>query len=181
MKTAQVNPDLLSGDFRGCFHEHLRGTFRGGILTGKRAKWRRRYTPPIALQGVATPPSRFFPQFRGVFAEKGARFRGKWGSAPSAPPPPSPLLEDPPPHPLAPAPPFSWGAVGVLLKIPGALLKILGGGAEAPFTAKTSPFFGENALVSSVSQGCRSYTPSKGPCRTPSRTPMKDVAGNLDL
>ena len=28
-------------------------------------KWRRRCTPPpVALQGVATPPSRFFPQFR---------------------------------------------------------------------------------------------------------------------
>ena len=28
------------------------------------------------------------------------------------------------------------------------------------------------AVILSVSQGCRSYTPSKGPCRTPSRTPL---------
>ena len=86
-------------------------------------------------------------RFEGVFAEKGARFRGKGG------------LGAPPAH------PFSWAAVGVLLKIPGgggsSTVKPPpppkrkggrgevggGGGAEAPFTLKTSPFFGENAFL----------------------------------
>ena len=84
----------------------------------------------------------------GVFAEKGARFRGKWGSAPSAPPPPSPLLEDPPPlgfsvKPLGfsvkPAPPpRRKGGRGRGAGVGG------GGGARphlprkrAPFSAKT--------------------------------------------
>ena len=47
-------------------------------------------------------------RFQGVFAEKGARFRGKWGLGPDPPPTPGP----------SPPPPFSWGTVGVLLKIP---------------------------------------------------------------
>ena len=96
---------------------------------------------------------------KGVFAEKGARFRGKWGLGAPLPPPP--------PRPLAPPPPFFWGAGRVYLKIqegggssrregggrggggPGVCTGNLagGGGAEAPFTAKTSPFFGENALT----------------------------------
>ena len=92
---------------------------------------------------------------KGVFAEKGARFRGKWGSAPSAPPPPpqnspytplapppSPLLEEPPPP-------------GIFSKTPNAPQEKGGGGGEAgggggaprphlprkraPFSAKT-PF-----------------------------------------
>ena len=62
-----------------------------------------------------------------------------------------------------PPPLFSWEAVGVLLKIPegGGVfqerggggpgvrtgnLGAGGGGAEAPFTAKTSPLSGENAF-----------------------------------
>ena len=61
-----------------------------------------------------------------------------------------------------PPPPFSWGAVGVLLKIPGGGGVFQGegggrargvyrefwggGGAEAPFTVKMSPVFGENAF-----------------------------------
>ena len=70
----------------------------------------------------------------------------------------------PPPGPSPPAPSFSWGAVGVLLKIPGGGVLpgeerggargvcgefFFGGGGRgrrAPFTAKTSPLFGENAL-----------------------------------
>ena len=96
---------------------------------------------------------------------KRARFRGKWGLG--APPPkfpvhtpgpsPPPLLEDPPPldfqvnpppRPLAP-PEERGGGRGV----GGG-----GGGAEAPFTAKTSRFFGENALNASVSGfACRPF------------------------
>ena len=36
------------------------------LVYRRRPKWRRRYTPPrrVALQGVATPSSWFFPQFR---------------------------------------------------------------------------------------------------------------------
>ena len=41
---------------------------------------------------------------KGVFAEKGARFRGKWGSAPSAPPSPPPKI----PRTHAPPPSLSW-------------------------------------------------------------------------
>ena len=54
-------------------------------------------------------------------------------------PPPPPLVEDPPPP-------------GIFSKTPTARRKGAGargrggGGAEAPFTAKTSPLFGENAL-----------------------------------
>ena len=91
--------------------------------------------------------------------QKGARFRGKWGLATSSPPPP--------PEAPRPAPPFLLGA-GFLLKIPwggvlpggvggarvrGVYGEFGGGGAEAPFTAKTSPFFGENALIG----GCNFY------------------------
>ena len=97
------------------------------------------------------PPN--FSQLKGVFAEKGARFRGKWASAPLPTPGPSP-----------PPPPFLlWGGGG-LLKIPGGGGGLPGGGgggpgvctgnwgggggggAEAPFTVKMSPFFGENAF-----------------------------------
>ena len=90
---------------------------------------------------------------QGVFAEKGARFRGKWGLG--APPPP--------PHPRPPPPPFLWGAVGVLLKIQGGgglpgergggargvygeLGGGGGGGAEAPFTVKNEPPFRRKRL-----------------------------------
>ena len=91
-----------------------------------------------------------YPGKEGVFAEKGARFRGKWGlGAPCPPPPNSPytplalpppaLLEDPPP-----------GIVSKTPTAPGRGRGVGGGGgrrgAEAPFTAQTSPFFGENAL-----------------------------------
>ena len=55
---------------------------------------------------------------QGVFAEKGARFRGKWGLGAPPPPPPPPT---PRPRP---------GAVGVLLKIPGGGSSRRGGGGE---------------------------------------------------
>ena len=86
----------------------------------------------------------------GVFAEKGARFRGKWGLGAPFPPNspytplalPPPLLEDPPPlgFSVKPRPPRKKGGRGR-----GAW----GGGGvgEDPFTAKTSPFFGENAFT----------------------------------
>ena len=99
--------------------------------------------------------------YKGIFAEKRARFRGKWGlGAPFPPPPSSPytplalppssLLEDPPP--------------GIFSKKPAPPPRRKGGrgrgagggrgGAEAPFTAKTSPFFGENAFTA-VSRALR--------------------------
>ena len=88
-------------------------------------------------------------QKKGVFAEKGARFRGKWGLGAPSPPQKFPVHTPGPPPPPPPPPGFSvkppppprrggggeWPGVG-------------GGGAEAPFTAKTNPFFGENALKS---------------------------------
>ena len=71
-------------------------------------------------------------QRKGVFAEKGARFRGKWGLGP--PPPPAPR-----PRP----PPFSWGAVGVLLKIPGkGGLSGEGGGGARGVCEETFIFWG---------------------------------------
>ena len=86
---------------------------------------------------------------QGVFAEKGARFRGKRGLANDYPPTPGP------------SPPFSWGVVGVLLKIPGGggpgvstgNLRVSGGGAEAPFAVKMGPLFGENTLFSRIVSG----------------------------
>ena len=87
----------------------------------------------------------------GVFAEKGARFRGKWGLSPP-PPPPAPR-----PRPLSPGGggdfaenprgrgglPRGGGGPGVCT---GNLGGGGGGGAEAPFTVKMSPLFGENAF-----------------------------------
>ena len=77
-----------------------------------------------------------------VFAEKGARFRGKWGLGP---PPPGP----------SPRPPGGFtenpggggssrrrGGEGCVQGIWGGG----GGGAEAPITVKMRPLFGENAL-----------------------------------
>ena len=90
----------------------------------------------------------------GSFAEKGARFRGKWGLG--APPPPPP-----PPHPR---PPFSWGGFTENLRgggssrrggeggggaqgVHGEFGRGVGGrGRPAPFTVKMSPLFGENAF-----------------------------------
>ena len=94
--------------------------------------------------------------FKGVFAEKGARFHGKWGlGAPSPPPSKFPV------HTLAPAAPSPGRPPpppGIFSKTPTAPQEKGGGagpgaggvgvgGAEAPFTAKTSPFFGENAFL----------------------------------
>ena len=92
--------------------------------------------------------------FKGVFAEKGARFCGKRGLGPL-----------PPPQAPRPRPPFLLGGGftenprggGVLQggggggeggpgACTGNFLGGGGGGAEAPFTAKTSPFFGENTF-----------------------------------
>ena len=72
----------------------------------------------------------------GVFAEKGARFRGKWGLG-APPPTPGP---SPPPTPGGPGERGGGEGQGCVRGIWG------GAGAEAPFTAKTSPLFGENAL-----------------------------------
>ena len=89
---------------------------------------------------------------QGVFAEKGARFRGKRGLATPPPPNPGP----------SPPPPLSPGGRGFTENPRGGGVfqerggegqgRVRGiwggeGGAEAPFTAKTSPFFGENALT----------------------------------
>ena len=85
---------------------------------------------------------------QGVFAEKGAHFHGKWGlGAPKSP--------------YTPLPPLSWKTrpppPRIFSKTPTAPQEkggggrgegpVGGGGAEAPFTAKTSPLFGENALT----------------------------------
>ena len=70
----------------------------------------------------------FSRDFQGVFAEKEARFRGKWASPP------------PPPHPRPrPPPPFSWGAVGVLLKIPGGGVFQQGGVPFSRLNPRTDP------------------------------------------
>ena len=88
---------------------------------------------------------------KGVFAEKGFVFAVNGASAP---PPPTPGPSPPPP--LSPG-----GQWGVFLKTPlrgvfqerggaqGCARGIWGGGgAEAPFTAKTSPLFGQKRLLS---------------------------------
>ena len=84
----------------------------------------------------------------GVFAEKGALFRGKWGlDAPS----PHPQIPRRHPRPLPP-PLFVGGFTENPTRGGGGPLAstgnlgVGGGGVEAPFTAKTSPLFGENAF-----------------------------------
>ena len=116
----------------------LQGTVRGNATSRKKSD--------TIDQNQAT---------KGVFAEKGARFRGKWGLGPPPPPkspytrlalPPRPLSWKTPPPPgifsKAPTAPQEKGGGG------GEGPGVGGGGAEAPFTAKTSPLFGENALQS---------------------------------
>ena len=106
----------------------------------------------------------FLTGFEGVFAEKGARFRGKWGLGAPCPPLPQiprthpPLLEDPPPGIFSKTPTDPRGKGGGA----GARGRGLGGGrgAEAPFAVKTSPFFGENAFFFWVLTLCiRFYFP----------------------
>ena len=67
-------------------------------------------------------------------------------------PPYTPLALRPPPPPEDPPPPRRKGGRGFFQEGgggQGCVQRIFwgGGGAEAPFTAKTSPLFGENALV----------------------------------
>ena len=94
-------------------------------------------------------------------AEKGARFRGKWGLGASPPPPHPPSTPGPSPPP---PPPFLLGCGGGFAENPGGggssrergggdgqgcvqgIWGGGGGGAEAPFTVKMSPVFGENAF-----------------------------------
>ena len=66
----------------------------------------------------------------GVFAEKGARFRGKWGLAPPAPPPPRPLAPAPPP--------FLLGGSGGFTENPG------GGGVFQEGGGRRGPIYREN-------------------------------------
>ena len=91
---------------------------------------------------------------QGVFAQKGARFRGKWGLGAPSPPPNSPYtpLALPPPPALPPlSPPLDFQvSTPAPQKRGGGRGRGVGGGgggAEGPFTVKTSPFFGENAFL----------------------------------
>ena len=111
----------------------------------------------------------FSPKRGLVFAVKGA----------------SPL----PPPPPALAPLFSWVAVEVVLKIPerGGLpgggggpvsTGNLGGGAEAPFTVKMSPLFGENAFLAHWNRSDFCDWRLRCPSRTPEsqRFPSQEKA-----
>ena len=112
----------------------------------------REFRDSMDSRELLEPGKKAFSPKRGlVFAVNGARRPRRslpppQKNSPRTPlaataPPPSPLLEEPPPPP------------GIFSKTPTARKggggRVAGGGggaAEAPFTAKTSPFFGENAL-----------------------------------
>ena len=80
----------------------LRAHLQGRILVEK--NYHHNY------EGFANDLRNHFLSFQGVFAEKGARFHGKWGLGPPPPNHPAPRPR-PPPSP-------GGGGVGVLLKIP---------------------------------------------------------------
>ena len=95
-----------------------------------------------------------FLKFRveGVFAEKGARFRGKRG------------LATPPPTPASP-PPFSWGAVGVFIggggEGPGVSTGNLGVGG-GPVYRENGPPFRRKRLIGPICQRFRKGVGGRG-------------------
>ena len=125
---------------------------------------------------LRTIQSIIFYNIEGVFAEKGARFRGKWGSAPSAPlpppqkfpwaPTPSPLLEEPPPplgFSVKPPPPPRRRGGGMSGRGWGLGLRPHLPRKRAPFSAKT-PYWAKPKPCPFKPHPCKDLPKTKSRC-----------------